>query len=80
MEKKLQDYLIMDNQGMVIEKTERMNQNISGYLSDIINRTRSVLKNSDSVNSIEIFYENQTFITKDNCSNNLNITTIVQNK
>ncbi len=80
MEKKLQEYLIMDNKGMVIEKTDNINQGISGFLSDIINKTRSVLKSSDSVNSIEIFYENQTLMTKDNCSNNLNITTLVSNK
>jgi hypothetical protein len=82
MDKKLQDYLIMDNQGMVVEKTDNLlvNQNCTGYISDIINKTRSVLKGSDSVNSIEIFYENQTIMIKDNCSNNLNITTLLANK
>ncbi len=82
MDKKLQDYLIMDNQGMIVENSENsyINPNSTGYISDIINKTRTVLKGSDSVNSIEIFFENQTIMIKDNCSNNLNITTVLPNK
>ena len=80
MEKGLQEYVIMDNKGMIVEKTDNISLHTTGYISDLINKTRSVLKGSDSVNSIEIFYENQTFMIKDNCSNNLNITTVLQNK
>ncbi len=80
MDKKLGEYLVMDDKGMIIEKTDNLNPNISAYITDIINKTRSVLKDRDSVNSIEIFFENQTVMVKDNSSNNLNITTVVQNK
>jgi hypothetical protein len=70
----------MDNNGMIVEKSNNFNQNVTGYVTDIIHKSRKVLNSKDTLNSIEIFFENQTFLIKDNCSTNLNITTVLENK
>ena len=80
MEKSDQEYVIMDKNGMIIEKTNNFNTNITGYVTDIIQKTRGLLDTKDTLNSIEIFFENKMFLIKDNCSTNLNITTLVENK
>lgn len=74
------EFVIMDNNGMIVEKSNNFNQNATGYVTDIIQKSRKVLNSKDTVNSIEIFFENQTFLIKDNCSTNLNITTVLENK
>jgi hypothetical protein len=74
------EFVIMDNNGMIVEKSNNFNQNTTGYVTDIIQKSRKVLNSKDTVNSIEIFFENQTFLIKDNCSTNLNITTVLENK
>ena len=80
MEKGDQDYVIMDNNGMIVERSNNFNQNVTGYVTDIIQKARNVLNKKDTLNSVEIFFENQTFLIKDNCSTNLNITTVLENK
>ncbi len=74
------EFVIMDNNGMIVEKSNNFNQNATGYVTDIIQKSRKVLNSKDTLNSIEIFFENQTFLIKDNCSTNLNITTVLENK
>jgi hypothetical protein len=73
------EYLIMNENGMIVEKSTNFNQGTAGYITDIIHKTRSLLNAKDSINSIEIFFENQVFLVKDNCSTNLNITTVLEN-
>ena len=80
MEKGDQEYVIMDNNGMIVERSNNFNQNVTGYVTDIIQKARNVLNKKDTLNSVEIFFENQTFLIKDNCSTNLNITTVLENK
>jgi hypothetical protein len=80
MEKGDHEYVIMDNNGMIVEKSNNFNQNVTGYVTDIIQKARNVLNTKDTLNSVEIFFENQTFLIKDNCSTNLNITTVLENK
>jgi hypothetical protein len=80
MDNKDQEYVIMDNNGMIIEKSENFNKNITGYVTDVIQKSRSILNTNDTLNSVEIFFENQVFLIKDNCSTNLNITSLVENK
>ena len=80
MEKGDQEYVIMDNNGMIVERSNNFNQNVTGYVTDIIQKARNVLNTKDTLNSVEIFFENQTFLIKDNCSTNLNITTVLENK
>jgi hypothetical protein len=75
------DYCIMDNNGMILEKSEKFNTQISGYLLDIKQKATSILgSNADAVNSVEIFFENSVVLIKDNSGTNINMTMIVDNK
>lgn len=80
MENNEQEYVIMDKSGMVVEKSNNFNTGISGYLTDIIQKSRSVLKSEDTINSVEIFYDNSLLLIKDNCSANLSMTYLVKDK
>jgi len=72
-----EQYAIMDVSGMVIEKSKNFDSGISGYVTDIIQKSRSVLNSKESINSIEIFFENNILMIKDDSSTNLNICSIV---
>ena len=85
MENKEPDFVILDKNGMVVEKSANFNKNnipneVTGYMTDIIQKSRELLDNKSTINSIEIFFENQVFVIKDNCSANLNIISILDNK
>ena len=71
---------ILDNKGMIIESSEDFPKSISGYLVDITNKARNILSVKDKINSIEIFLDNSTILIKDNCSTNINMTMIIDNK
>jgi hypothetical protein len=73
-------YAIMDNSGMVIEKSLGFNKDLCGYATNVINKSRDILKTKDTMNSIEIFFENSIFLLKDDCSTNLTIAMIDENK
>ena len=79
MDAKDNEQAIFDRNGMIIEQTENFNSNIAGYLSDIVQKSREILNSKDTLNSIELFYENQVIIMKDNCSTNLHMVMIVEN-
>jgi hypothetical protein len=71
------EYAVMDNNGFMIEKSNNFNTHISGYAFDIVQKARKILKNDNSYNNIEIIFENQTILLKDDCSSNLNMCMIV---
>ena len=47
----------MNANGFVIEKNEGFNTNINGHISDLLQKSKKILK-SDNINSIEILFEN----------------------
>jgi hypothetical protein len=73
------EYAIFDQNGMTIEKSENFNNKISGHLTDIVQKSREILNSQDTLNSIEIFFEKQVILLKDNCSTNLHMALIVEN-
>ena len=79
MDAKDNEQAIFDKNVMTIEQTENFNPKISGYLTDIVQKSREILNSQDTLNSIELFYENQVIILKDNCSTNLHMAMIVEN-
>ena len=78
MESKIEnDFVVMDNNGFIVEKSNNFNSTISGYAFDIVQKSRKILSNNITFNNIEIFFENQTIIFKDDCSSKLNMCVIV---
>jgi hypothetical protein len=73
-------YAVIDKNGMLIESSEDCNKEVSGYLFDCIQKSRTVLNSEDSINSVEIFFDNYVILMKDNCSTNLSMAMIVDNK
>lgn len=71
------EYAIHDKNGMPIEISKNFDSKISGYAFDIIHKSKAILEPTNSINSIEIFYENAVVLMKDNCLTNLNITMII---
>lgn len=79
MEAKENEHAIYDRNGMIMQKTENFNIKIGGYLTDIVQKSREILNSQDTLNSIELFYENEVILVKDNCSTNLHVVMIVEN-
>ncbi len=71
---------VMDSNGMIIEKSDSFQTNISGYILDISQKARDVLESKDGVNSIELFFDNKVILIKDNCVTGINMSMIVENK
>jgi len=71
------DYAVMDNNGFMIEKSKKFNTSISGYAFDIVQKARKILNNDSTFNTIDIIFENQTILMKDDCSSKLNMCIIV---
>ncbi len=71
---------VLDNNGMIIESSDDIPKSIAGYLVDITKKARNILSVKDKINSIEIFLDNSTILIKDNCSTNINMTMIIDNK
>ncbi len=71
------DYAVMDNNGFMIEKSKNFNTSISGYAFDIVQKARKILNNDTTYNNVEIIFENQTILLKDDCSSKLNMCMIV---
>ena len=72
-------YCIMNANGFVIEKNEGFNTNINGHISDLLQKSKKILK-SDNINSIEILFENKSILIKDDTVKNYNITMLVNDK
>jgi hypothetical protein len=72
------EYCLMDNNAMPLEKSNSFDLNITGNILDITQRAKNILTPSTGPNSIEIFYESQVVLIKDN--HNLNMTLIADNK
>jgi hypothetical protein len=73
------NYCIMNTHGFVIEKSDSFNTSINGQINDIVQKSRKIL-NTDSIKSIEIFFDQKTVMIKDNSATDLNITTIVNSE
>lgn len=71
------DYAVMDNNGFIIEKSKKFNTSISGYAFDIVQKARKILNNDSTFNNIDIIFEKQTILMKDDCSSKLNMCIIV---
>jgi hypothetical protein len=81
MENSEQEYIIMDDFGMVIEKSMNFNRALPGYLTDIIKKSRGILNADEKdgkINSIEVFFDNSIILIKDDIPNNLNISTLIK--
>jgi hypothetical protein len=72
-------YLIMNSKGFVVEQSDTFNKNIYGQISDIVAKSKNILQ-KDTVNTIEIVFENKTILIKDNIASDLNITMVVNNE
>ncbi len=70
----------MNSNGMIIEKSDDFQNNISGYILDISQKARDILEDKNGMNSIELFFDNKVVLIKDNCWTGLNMTMIVDNK
>lgn len=80
IKKENSQYVIMDKSGMIIENSEEFNNNLCGYVTDIIQKNRNIMGTNTTTNSVEIFFENQLFLIKDNVNNNLNMSMIIDHK
>lgn len=70
----------MDSNGMIIEKTNNFETCVCGYITDICHKVRDLLADKDSLNSVEIFFENKVLLIKDDVANGVNISMIVDCK
>jgi hypothetical protein len=73
------EYAVFDKNGLAIEKSQNFAKGLSGYVTDIVDKSRSLLKSEDSTNTVEIFFEKKVLIIKDNPSTNLHMAMIVDN-
>jgi hypothetical protein len=80
MDNKNSEYCIMDNNGMVLEKSDVFDTKISGHVLDLTHRASSLLDSTNNVNSIEIVFDNSVILIKDKVAENINMTMIVDNK
>lgn len=71
------EYAVMDNNGFIIEKSAQFNTSFSGYAFDIVQKARKILNNDITYNNIEIIFENQTILLKDDCASKLNMCMII---
>jgi hypothetical protein len=74
------EYCLMDNNGMTLEKSTSFDLQLSGRLLDIAQKTRAILGSDSAVNSIDIIFENSIVLIKDNQTAGVNMTMIVDNK
>jgi len=74
------NYVCMNSNGLIIEKSNLFNKNNCGFITDIVQKTRNILPNNDFINNIEIFFDKTLVVIQDNNSNDLNITMIVDNE
>jgi hypothetical protein len=70
------EYCLMDNNAMLLEKSNSFDLQITGRILDITQKAKAIL-GTDAINFIEIFYENSVILIKDNHVANINMTMIV---
>ena len=68
-----ENFLVMDDNGFIIEKSKNFNTSISGYAFDILQKSRKILNSDSTIHNIEIIYEKKTILLKDDTSSKLNI-------
>ncbi len=73
------NFVCMNSNGMVIDKSNDFNVKNCGYITDIVQKTRSILTKNDFINSIEIFFDKSVVVIQDNNSTDLNMTVVVEN-
>jgi hypothetical protein len=74
------DYVLTDNNGFIIEKSEKFNEKIVPFLNNIIHKGKAILEEDGNNFAIDLFFDNATCVLKSNTSTNLNISMIVNNK
>ena len=72
-----ENFMVMDDNGFVIEKSKNFNTSISGYALDILQKARKILNDDSTINNIEIIYEKKTMIIKDDISSKLNVCMLI---
>ena len=68
-----ENFLVMDDNGFIIEKSKNFNTSISGYAFDILQKSRKILNSDSTINNVEIIYEKKTILLKDDTSSKLNV-------
>jgi len=72
-----ENFMVMDDNGFVIEKSKNFNTSIYGYALDILQKARKILNDDSTINNIEIIYEKKTMIIKDDKSSKLNVCMLI---
>lgn len=75
------NYIVMNNMGMIVEKTESFPKNISGDISDILIKGRNILKEEEGQSTtIDIMFENTNLVIMNNEKGVNAIATLVDQK
>ena len=72
------NFVCMNSNGMIIDKSNDFVKQNCGYISDIVQKARNILPKNDFVNNIEIFFDKTLMVIQDNNSIDLNMTIVVE--
>lgn len=75
---KLASYIVFDNNGLTLEKKGVLDLQHVGFISNIVRKSRKLLNGSDTMNNIEIFYDDSMLMITDNPSSNLAIAVLAE--
>lgn len=75
---KVSSYIVFDNNGLTLDKKGILDLQHVGFISNIVMKSRKLLQSSDSMNNIEIFYDDSILMITDNPSSNLAVAVLAE--
>ena len=72
------NYLVLDEKGLVVEKNDIFGDNVVGDINDIINKGKKIF--DDKEITFDIQYENSNLIIMNNSNNKLSVCSLVNKK
>ena len=72
------DYLVLDEKGLVVEQSAVFGDNVIGDINDIINKGKKIF--DDKEITFDIQYENSNLIIMNNSNNKLSVCSLVKKK
>lgn len=74
------NYLVMNNMGMIVEKSELFPKTIAGDISDILIHGRDIVKSENQTTIINIMFEKSNLVIMNNDKGINTIATLVNQK
>ena len=72
------NYLVLDDKGLVIEKSDIFSDSVIGDINDIINKGKKIF--DDKEITFDIQYENSNLVIRNNSNIKLSVSSLVNKK